>query len=103
MNFLESATYVLAGGLGGIGRSIARWMAKRGAKNFVFLSRSGVESSEAKGLIEHLENRGCFAVSYICNIADKKQLSDIIEKCRKVLPPIKGCIHGAMVLEASPL
>jgi NAD(P)-dependent dehydrogenase (short-subunit alcohol dehydrogenase family) len=101
LKFPEAATYVLAGGLGGIGRSIARWMASRGARNFVFLSRSGARSSEAQGLIAHLEKNGCRAASYICDIADKSQLAAIIAECQTTLPPIKGCIHGCMALEVS--
>ncbi|KAK1985726.1 hypothetical protein LZ30DRAFT_767884 [Colletotrichum cereale] len=41
--FRAEATYLLAGGTGGIGQSVAVWMAENGARNFVFLSRSAGE------------------------------------------------------------
>src|SRR5437588_463247 len=34
------ASYLLIGGLGGLGRSVAVWMAENGATNILFLSRS---------------------------------------------------------------
>ena len=37
----SDATYVLIGGTGGLGRSMATWMIGKGAKNIVLLSRSG--------------------------------------------------------------
>ncbi|KAI5459610.1 polyketide synthase [Mariannaea sp. PMI_226] len=93
-----NATYVLSGGLGGVGRSIARWMASRGAKHLVFLSRSGGASDTAQELIQELEAGGCKAHAFVCDVSDKAALSSIIEKCKETLPPIKGCVQGSMVL-----
>ncbi|KUJ12390.1 uncharacterized protein LY89DRAFT_722023 [Mollisia scopiformis] len=35
------SSYMISGGLGGLGRSMTRWMASRGAKNIILPSRSG--------------------------------------------------------------
>jgi KR domain len=78
-------------------------MATRGARNLIFLSRSGAISQEAQSLIEHLKKKSCQAQIFICDIANKAELSAAIEECEKSMPPIKGCIQGSMVLEASPL
>jgi hypothetical protein len=40
-SFDPHATYVLAGSLGGVGRSIASWMVDRSARSLAFLSPSG--------------------------------------------------------------
>ncbi|KAJ6133656.1 hypothetical protein N7471_008871 [Penicillium samsonianum] len=53
--FQEDATYLLSGGLGGLGRSAARWMASRGAKYFLFLSRSGGSNADAQLLLNELK------------------------------------------------
>jgi KR domain len=45
------ATYLVVGGLGGIGRSISRCLADRGAKNLILLSRSGPREAAAFSLI----------------------------------------------------
>ncbi|KUI65003.1 Lovastatin diketide synthase LovF [Cytospora mali] len=54
-NFSKDATYVIGGGLGGLGRSFARWMVRRGARHLILLSRSGPKSDATKDLIVELE------------------------------------------------
>ncbi|KAM0335103.1 hypothetical protein ACHAQA_000138 [Verticillium albo-atrum] len=51
-------TYILVGCLGGLGRSLSRWMVSRGVRKFVFLGRSGTDKPAAQALIEGLERSG---------------------------------------------
>ncbi|CAG8944284.1 unnamed protein product [Penicillium salamii] len=98
--FDPNASYVLAGGLGGVGRSISRWMASHGAKQLIFLSRSRpVESEAVKQLLDDLESTGCRAKTLICDIADSVAVKQVLGECATSLPPIKGCIQCAMVLK----
>ncbi|RAH72474.1 putative polyketide synthase [Aspergillus aculeatinus CBS 121060] len=53
--FRSDVTYLLVGGLGGLGRAIATWMVERGARNFVFLSRSGSSALIVRSFIEDLK------------------------------------------------
>ncbi|MCJ1384009.1 hypothetical protein MMC17_007124 [Xylographa soralifera] len=99
--FKENATYVLAGGLGGLGRSIAQWMADKGVKNLVFISRSGDKKEEARLVVEDLRASGVTASVFACDVSNKSQVRDILEECSRTLPPIKGVIQGAMVLQDS--
>jgi NAD(P)-dependent dehydrogenase (short-subunit alcohol dehydrogenase family) len=99
--FASDISYLLAGGLGGIGRSLARWMHSQGAKNFIFLSRSGAASKEARALVEDLEKGSCRVKICICVVGEESQLRAAIAECRVSMPPIKGCIQGSMVLEVS--
>ncbi|EFR04190.1 hypothetical protein MGYG_07197 [Nannizzia gypsea CBS 118893] len=92
------ASYVLSGGLGGIGRSVALWMASRGAKNLIFLSRSGPSSVDAQETIEALESRGVRVKAFACDVTDKERVAAVLKTCEETLPPIKGCIQGAMVI-----
>jgi NADPH:quinone reductase-like Zn-dependent oxidoreductase/acyl transferase domain-containing protein len=96
--FPADASYVIAGGLGGLGRSIARWMAGRGAKNLILLSRSGADSDTARALLEELTERGVRVVTPPCDITDGDALSQALTKCKN-MPPIKGCIQATMVLK----
>jgi len=100
--FDSQKTYVIAGGLGGIGRSIARWMAERGARHLLFLSRSGTTRQEARALLEELNAQQVQALAPQCDITDLKQLRTVVEEACKQMPPIKGCIQGAMVLRVRP-
>ena len=44
----DQASYVVSGGLGGLGRFICSWMVKNGAKNITAVSRSGAGTLEAR-------------------------------------------------------
>ncbi|WPH00651.1 iterative type I polyketide synthase [Acrodontium crateriforme] len=94
----SDATYVLGGGLGGMGRSIASWMASRGARHFVFLSSSGNITDAVAKMRTDLETSGCSVNIFKCDVSDKEALKTVVEKCAHTLPPIKGVIQGAMKL-----
>lgn len=96
--FDGEATYVLAGGLGGLGRSLARWMAARGAKSLVFLSRSGRVSPDVAEMLDDVKGAGCKARIFICDVANVHHVQSVVEECAASLPPIKGCIQCSMTL-----
>ncbi|KAF8850740.1 hypothetical protein BDZ45DRAFT_184816 [Acephala macrosclerotiorum] len=99
--FPEDATYVLAGGLGGLGRSMARWMVSRGARNLVFLSRNGASTEASQKLVKELREEGCVVDVKACDVGDKAALEKVLSESQKSMPPIKGCIQGAMQLKDS--
>nr|QTX15960.1 polyketide synthase [Aspergillus westerdijkiae] len=101
--FDSSASYVLVGGFGGIGRSVARWMVTRGARNFIFISRSGAGSTAAKELYTELLDSGCSVSDLKCDVTNKNAVMQAFESCQTSMPPIKGCIQCSMVLEDSML
>ena len=96
--FDSGATYVITGGFGGLGRSIARWMVRWGARNLLILSRSGPQEVPALKLLENLKAKGVFVASPPCDISDKTSLASVLQQYSDTLPPIKGCIQGSMVL-----
>lgn len=97
--FRSDASYVLAGGLGGLGRSIAMWMAEKGARNLIFLSRSGRITPDVEKMCAGLTAVNCKVCVFICDVSDRKRLAEVIEECKDQLPPIKGVIQGAMTLQ----
>lgn len=97
----SDATYVLSGGLGGIGRSIADLMFVSGARRISFISRSGASSKEAQQLLGSLRARGCIAEAYRCDIASSTQVENFVQACRARGERIKGVIQCAMVLRDS--
>jgi hypothetical protein len=96
------ASYVLAGGLGGIGRSIAKWLVERGARNLVFLSRSGRITDSVERMKLELETAGCNVKIFTCDVSDNTRVEEVMEECKRDLPPIKGCIQASMVLKVRP-
>lgn len=99
--FDSNATYVVSGGLGGIGRSIAEWMCRHGAKNLVLLSRSGPKSDTAKQLVTKLENEGVRVYAPTCDISNAEAVKAAVTNVEANMPPVKGCIQASMVVEVS--
>ncbi|KAI0405747.1 hypothetical protein F4802DRAFT_561870 [Xylaria palmicola] len=95
-----SASYVIAGGFGGLGRAITRWMAKKGAKNLILLSRSGSASKETARAVVELQEQGIHVAAPKCDVSSAQMLSNALEECTlEGMPPVKGCINAAMVLQ----
>ncbi|KAI0173624.1 putative polyketide synthase [Hypoxylon sp. FL1284] len=99
--FDEDSTYVIAGGLGGLGRSITRWMVERGARHVLLLSRSGTTKPSGRELVEELSQRGVQVLAPSCDVADLDQLEKAVGEASRTMPPIRGCIQGTMVLRDS--
>ncbi|PYH66658.1 type I polyketide synthase [Aspergillus vadensis CBS 113365] len=51
-------SYLMVGCLGGLGRSLSRWMMSRGARRFVFLGRTGLAKPAARQIVQELEEAG---------------------------------------------
>ncbi|KAI0378980.1 hypothetical protein F5Y04DRAFT_290700 [Hypomontagnella monticulosa] len=99
IEFDPAATYLLVGGVGGLGRSIATWMVERGARSLTFLSRSAGLSDVSKSLFLELESMGC-SVTAIAGRVD--QIEDVEGAISRSKSPIKGVIQLAMVLKDGP-
>ena len=100
-SFDPNATYVISGGLGGLGRSIVRWMADRQAKHFVLLSRSGAKNKVAFELIEEMRLRGVEIATPPCDITEEESMLAVLEDVKQNMPPIRGCIQASMVLKVN--
>lgn len=100
VQFDPAASYIVVGGLGGLGRSIMRWMCERGARNLVVLSRRGIEanSSAAQNLVETLGGRGVNIQTVVCDISDRPEVTRIIESLSfdSSNAPLKGIVHAAV-------
>ena len=92
------ASYLLVGGLGGLGRSLSNLLVDLGARHLCFLSRSGGKSDEAQKLIQSLEKVGVQTRIICCDVADQNQLAGIMLQSHHGLPRIKGVIQCAAVL-----
>ncbi|KAI6316431.1 hypothetical protein MCOR30_009327 [Pyricularia oryzae] len=92
------ATYLLVGGLGGIGRSISRMLVDMGARKLCFISRSGLSSAPARALVAELQALQCRVTAYACDAADASQLARTIASCQSDSGPVRGVVQCAMVL-----
>lgn len=95
------ASYVIGGGLGGLGRSLAGWIADRGARNLILLSRSGRVTDEVTETLSLLRAKGCNVHICKCDVSQRAELRKVLDECASTMPPIKGVIQGAMTLDVS--
>lgn len=94
------ASYLLVGCLGGLGRSLTTFMRERGALNFTFVSRSGVDKPEAAKIVSDLQATGAHVDVFRADAGDKAALTDIVGRMDPTRP-LKGVVHAAMVLRVS--
>jgi hypothetical protein len=77
---------------------MAHWMVGKGARNLVFLSRSGAQKEEARNLVKELTAEGARIAAYACDLGDEHRLRLVLEEVSRDFPPIKGVIQSAMVI-----
>jgi NADP-dependent 3-hydroxy acid dehydrogenase YdfG len=95
----SEATYVLAGGLGALGLDIANWMVECGAKNLVFLSRSGGSKNQQD--LQKFAECSVRAEAFKCNVNDSASVAKVFDTIKASGRRIAGMIQLAMVLEDS--
>ena len=94
----ESASYLLTGGLGGLGKVISTWLVERGARSLIFLSRSAGKTAEDQDFFRELSSLGCS----VCAVPGRAESMDDVKRAILQVPyPIRGVIHLAMVLRVS--
>jgi enoyl-[acyl-carrier-protein] reductase (NADH) len=76
-------------------------MAERGAKNIVTFSRSGTMNEQVLSLIESAKELGTTVYVKKCDVSDEDQLKQVISELKDKLPPIRGIVQSAMILEVS--
>jgi acyl transferase domain-containing protein/NADPH:quinone reductase-like Zn-dependent oxidoreductase/acyl carrier protein len=96
-------THVIVGGLGGFGLATAAWLVERGARHLVLIGRSGTSSDGAKTAVASLEKLGAEVRVVACDAADSGALANALAGVRREMPPIKGVVHAAMVLDDGPI
>ncbi|KAI2917996.1 hypothetical protein CBS147320_9062 [Aspergillus niger] len=98
--FRKDAAYLLVGGLGGLGGSIATWMASHGAGNLVTLSRSGDKSEDDRHIVAEIEAFGCSVQMFKGDVSEEEDVRHLV---RNTSRPIAGMVHMAMVLSDAPV
>ncbi|KAF9776934.1 hypothetical protein IL306_004816, partial [Fusarium sp. DS 682] len=99
--FDPDKVYLLVGCLGGLGRSLSRWMMARGARNFVFVGRSGADKPSARQLVSRLEEAGAAVEVIRGDVCDLTDVTTAVEACVTAGRRIGGVIQAAMGLHES--
>lgn len=90
------ATYIITGGLGGIGRVITKWLLEKGAQSIILCGRSEIDGSA----LESLEMDTGRTVRYVqVDVSDEAALRNALEKIKVSCPPVRGIFHCAGILD----
>ena len=107
------ATYLITGGLGGIGLIAARWLVIHGARHLVLAGRSslpprlewqGVSSGTVEGArisaIRELEKLGADVQTLVVDMGNDTSVTGMISQCLDPdRPPLRGVFHAAGVTQ----
>ncbi|EGP90777.1 putative polyketide synthase [Zymoseptoria tritici IPO323] len=96
VELLPDASYLVVGGGGGIGKKTCEWLAKRGARSLIVLSRNTPEGTGSWDSIP----KECHIRDVACDVSDRSKLEAALATCDD-MPPIRGVIHAGMVLHNS--
>ncbi|KID66135.1 Highly reducing polyketide synthase gloL [Metarhizium brunneum] len=95
ITFDGSGSYLLVGGLGGLGRAISVWMAEHGARELIYLSRSAGGDTKHDLFVAELKSMGC-NVKLIQG--DVTKLEDVEKAVKAATHALRGIIQMSMVL-----
>ncbi|WP_414588370.1 alpha/beta fold hydrolase [Scytonema sp. PCC 10023] len=98
LSLRSDATYLMTGGLGALGLHTAEWMVSKGAKHLVLISRSQ-PAEQAQKTIERLEQAGARIHVLCADISSEQDVVKILEQVQTSLPPLRGVIHAAGILD----
>jgi NADPH:quinone reductase-like Zn-dependent oxidoreductase/acyl carrier protein len=92
-------SYLVTGGLGGLGLSVAGLLAERGAGQLILVGRSGVTQPAQQEAIKALQARGTRVTVVQADVADEGQLERLLGDVAASGLPLRGVIHAAGVLD----
>ncbi|HKB49178.1 MAG TPA: SDR family oxidoreductase, partial [Ktedonobacterales bacterium] len=93
-----NGTYLIAGGLGAIGLTVARWLVTQGARYLVLVGRSD-PSESTQSILSELHGAGATVVSMRADISRREDVARILDQVDRELPPLCGVLHAAGILD----
>jgi acyl transferase domain-containing protein/surfactin synthase thioesterase subunit/acyl carrier protein len=92
------ATYLVTGGLGMLGRSVAKWLISKGAKHLVLTGRNA-SSEAAQEVFSAAENNSAEIHVVAADISRDEDVIRLMQTISNEFPPLKGVVHSAGVLD----
>ncbi|MGO9951224.1 MAG: SDR family NAD(P)-dependent oxidoreductase [Dissulfurispiraceae bacterium] len=99
LDLAAEGAWLVTGGLSGFGLRTAEWLASRGVRNLVLISRSGPDSDEARRSIAVMQGNGVRILAAACDVTDKAALAELLDAASHQFPPLRGIVHAAAVID----
>jgi NADPH:quinone reductase-like Zn-dependent oxidoreductase/acyl carrier protein len=98
LTFRPDGTYVITGGLGGLGLLFAQWLVERGARHLALLGRNE-PSASARSAISDIERAGARVKVFRADVSQAESIAAVLQDVSTEMPPVRGVIHSAGVLD----
>ncbi|MCP4397334.1 MAG: SDR family NAD(P)-dependent oxidoreductase [bacterium] len=95
---VSEGTYLITGGLGGLGLLVAQWMAEQGAGRIVLTGRHAPKP-DVQNLLNTLNQDAEKVIFLKGDIACEEDVNHLFETIRNTMPPLRGIIHAAGILD----
>ncbi len=95
----DDASYLVTGGLGGLGWKVAEWLVQRGARSLVLTGRRAKPSDEAQATIAAWNEQGVQVAVLPADVSRQGDVEKTIDHIRRHLPTLRGVFHAAGVLD----
>lgn len=97
------ATYLITGGLGALGLRVAETLIHQGARYIVLTGRHGASNETQKATLNNLEKTGAKVIVAQADVSNAEDVAKVIAHITALLPPLKGIVHAAGVLDDGAL
>ncbi len=94
----SDSSYLITGGLGGLGLLMARWLVGQGVRHLALIGRRA-PSAEAQQTIEELTEQGAQILTLSADVSKEDDVAQVLAEIKHHLPPLKGIIHSAAVID----
>jgi NADPH:quinone reductase-like Zn-dependent oxidoreductase/NADP-dependent 3-hydroxy acid dehydrogenase YdfG len=95
----DQATYLITGGLGGLGLLVAARLAARGARSLVLLGRRAPAAGWAADTLAQIEQGGTRVTIVQADVSRPADMAALFRDVLPKLPPLKGVVHSAGLLD----
>jgi acyl transferase domain-containing protein/SAM-dependent methyltransferase/acyl carrier protein len=96
--FRADATYLITGGRSGLGMLAGQWMVEHGARQLVLIARSKIDQT-GEAQLRDMEQLGAKVTFLQADVSDSQQVERVLQFISNNLPPLRGIIHSAGVLD----
>jgi NADPH:quinone reductase-like Zn-dependent oxidoreductase/acyl carrier protein len=98
LTFRSDGTYLIAGGLGGLGLTVAEWMVAHGARYLVLVGRRQA-SPAVEEILARLRAAGAQVRIAQADISQPADVGRVMREIKASMPRLRGIIHSASVLD----
>ncbi len=91
-------TYLVTGGYGSLGRSVARWLSSRGARHLVLAGRRGAAGADP-AFVRELKASGVEVELAQADVSSERDVFELVARIEATMPPLGGVVHAAGTLD----